>query len=383
MKRLVLLLLTLLFLGSVAAEAVEPAVEVARILDGWTSFRWGQDCLVWVVHYPEELVDPWIGVDGARQGLTPHEMETSAEAFRKSLRMDEAEAFLVSVYNFSGRPLSLKPVEQRLSLELADGRRVTPLSFEERLDEPISGLVQGLVFFPKQERSFSFLIAGLGPGPETLFAFAGSGPSDRPVEEVVVELPPVEEPLPVEPEAPSSPQPPVEPTAVSSPDMPSAPSTVEPMSPDFAPPPPFLLLPSDPLPVRPVSPPSPEIEVPSAEIPPASDAGPASPAESGRFLPETREAFLEHFLSLWSEGRAEELYEMVSDETKARLSFEDFRKEALDRTFRLTLRDGYRTTWLEGDRVKVTAAQKLVFIRVLQSEVLSLVRQEGGWRVVW
>ncbi|MBL3593236.1 MAG: hypothetical protein JMJ93_06950 [Synergistaceae bacterium] len=380
MKRFVLVLLALFLFGPVTAEASDPAVEVARILDGWTSFRWGQDCLVWVVHYPEELVDPWVRVDGARQGLTPHEMETSAQAFRKSLRMAEAEAFLVSVYNFGGRPLSLKPVERRLMLELADGRRVAPLSFEERLGEPISGLVQGLVFFPRQEGPFSFLVSGLGPGPETRFTFVGTGLADGPVEEVLVELPPVERPSREEPEPPSVPQSPVVPPPVSTPEGPSAP---EPASPDFAPPPPFLLLPSDPLPVRPVSPPAPEVAVPAAETPPSAAEELSISAENGRLLPETREDFLERFLALWSEGRTEELYGMVSDETKSRLSPEDFRQEALNRTFRLNLRDGYRTTWLDGDRVKVTAAQKLVFIRVLQSEVLSLVRQEGGWRVVW
>ena len=40
------------------------------ILERWTSFHWGRDCLVWVVHYPEELVNPWVEAEAARGGMS-------------------------------------------------------------------------------------------------------------------------------------------------------------------------------------------------------------------------------------------------------------------------------------------------------------------------
>ncbi len=376
MKRGFLLFLVLALCGTAVAAAQDPAVEVARVLDEWTSFRWGQDCLVWVVHYPQELVDPWIRVEGSRQGLSPYEMETSAQSFRKSLRMDEAEAFLLSVYNFGGRPLRIAPVEGRLLLELPDGRRVGPLSFEERLAQPIEGLVQGLVFFPRQEGTFSLVLVGIGPGPETRFSFAGAKEKDSeaPVEELVVELPPLSQ------EPPAEPEPPLPPQRAQVPEEPVSELPVTPVSPDFAPPPPFLLLPSDPLPQRlqaevPAAPESPIVAPPVEEVQ-------ESPSEASS-LPHSREALLERFIQLWIAGDADGLYALLSDESKRRIAPEEFRKDALSRSFRLSLKDGYRTTWLDENRVKITAAQKLVFIRILQSETLHLVHQEGGWRVAW
>lgn len=377
-RRLLPLSLCLCLFAATVVSAQEPALEVARILDAWTSFRWGQDCLVWVVHYPQELVDPWVRVEGSRQGFSPYEMETSAQSFRKSLRMDEALAFLLSVYNFGSRPVQLGPVEKRLFLELPDGRRIAPLSFEERLASPIEGLVQGLVFFPRQEEAFSLVLTGLGPAPETRFDFAGRV-SGGEIEELVVELPP----LPQEPQkAPSPPDPVVAPSpAVASPPV-GEPSTTS--DPAFEPPPPFLLLPSDPLPLKTEA----TVAAPDEEVPPvvASEEPLEVPAaEVAEKEPpfRSREETLETFLRLWSAGETGPLYRLLSDESRLLVSEETFAREALSRSFRLSLRDGYRTTWLDENKVKVTAAQKLVFVRVLQSETFRLVRQEGGWRVVW
>ncbi|MDR1049206.1 MAG: hypothetical protein LBL51_05570, partial [Synergistaceae bacterium] len=43
--------------GPAFANAFE---ETVRILEDRTVFHWGRDCLVWVVHYPEEIVEPWV-----------------------------------------------------------------------------------------------------------------------------------------------------------------------------------------------------------------------------------------------------------------------------------------------------------------------------------
>ncbi len=41
------------------AAVTNPFDETIRILERWTVTHWGRNCFVWIVHYPEELVDPW------------------------------------------------------------------------------------------------------------------------------------------------------------------------------------------------------------------------------------------------------------------------------------------------------------------------------------
>ena len=57
-----------------ALEAVSFAAardDVFDILDSWTCVRWGEDNIAWGVHYPEELVEPWVRSEAARQNMRP------------------------------------------------------------------------------------------------------------------------------------------------------------------------------------------------------------------------------------------------------------------------------------------------------------------------
>jgi hypothetical protein len=79
------------------------------------------------------------------------------------------------------------------------GEVLAPLSYEDKLDQPISGVVQGLVFFPKQEDGFVLSLKGLGVYREQRFAFKGfssvggiSSDDAGEAKQRIVELPPVE-----------------------------------------------------------------------------------------------------------------------------------------------------------------------------------------------
>ena len=73
-------LFVVLLTGGVCMAAVNTDValladyqqKVSNILDKWTVFRWGTDNLAWLVHYPEELVDPYVQLETARRKLKPH-----------------------------------------------------------------------------------------------------------------------------------------------------------------------------------------------------------------------------------------------------------------------------------------------------------------------
>ncbi len=50
---------------------------------------------------------------------------------------------------------------------------------------------------------------------------------------------------------------------------------------------------------------------------------------------------------------------------------------------RVSLRDGYKVQWLDGDRAKVVTAQKMLVFRTLRSKNLSLVKEDKIWKVTW
>ncbi len=239
-KFLALLCVLLLPNGVFAAES--PVEEATAILERWTSFHWGRDCIVWVVHYPEELVTPWVEAEAARSGMSQEEKDEYRRSFVKELRIAETEPFLMTVYAFGPKPLSLAPLSGSMLLSLPDGQSIAPTSYEKKFDEPLTGVVQGLVFFPKQpDKRFVVMVKGLGIRGEQEFAFAahGSGngtgsPVADPVvkedvalvpkardkskpeaggsrEGIVVSLPPVPKSEKKQPVAPERPQPPVSP----------------------------------------------------------------------------------------------------------------------------------------------------------------------------
>ena len=101
----ILSLLAVLLFSAAPAAGSDAIGEATAILERWTSFHWGRDCLVWIVHYPEELVDPWVESEAARGGMSDGEREEYRKAFVSELRIADTEPFLVTVYAFGPRPL--------------------------------------------------------------------------------------------------------------------------------------------------------------------------------------------------------------------------------------------------------------------------------------
>ncbi|MBQ3585181.1 MAG: hypothetical protein II964_00575, partial [Synergistaceae bacterium] len=146
--------------------------QTIRILERWTSAHWGQDCFVWVVHYPEELADPWTESEALRAGMTDAEKKRFHDNFVSELNLNTSETFLVSVYSFGPRPVNLNPVRDNVSLLSSTGERIKPTRYDSALDNPSAGVVQGLVFFPKQSnKDYVIGLKGMGR-TERIFSFA-------------------------------------------------------------------------------------------------------------------------------------------------------------------------------------------------------------------
>ena len=103
-----------------------PIDETIKILERWTSSHWGQDCFVWIVHYPKELAETWAESEAIKNGMTYAEQEEFRQNFISELKLDTSETFLVSVYSFGSRPLNLSPVNEKISLLSSSGERIKP-----------------------------------------------------------------------------------------------------------------------------------------------------------------------------------------------------------------------------------------------------------------
>ena len=353
---LCLFLSALLVLFAAPAAGSDAIGEATAILERWTSFHWGRDCLVWIVHYPEELVDPWVDSEAARGGMSEGEREEYRKAFVSELRIGDTEPFLVTIYAFGPRPLDFGGFASSVRLVTKNGDAVPPLSYEGKFDQPVSGIVQGLVFFPKQrDKEFSVAMRRLGVVEEQLFSFGGEGAGSTPVaslppekekEVVVVELPP-------------------------------APKKEPPKPKPVKDPPPQMLTPP-PVPAQPV-------ELAELQPRPAPEPVMPEPAEEPKknvvFI--SRDKTLELFISHWIAGDTKAMYGLLSSATKTLLNEDQFGKQVNATGLRLSLRDGYKVQWQNGDRAKVITAQKMLVFRSLRSKTLSLVKEEKIWKVTW
>ena len=189
-----LLIVLLTGSGCIAAVNTESVLiaeyqqKVSDILDKWTVFRWGTDNLAWLVHYPAELVEPYVQLETARRKLKPQQVEEYRKAFIGELRIGSATAFMLSVHVFGSEPIKLSPISETVLLVDPSGKGIKPISYEKKLDAPMIGLVQGFIFFKKQEsQSLKVLIRGLIPGVTTPFVFQRTG--GAPVSAVLGEIP--------------------------------------------------------------------------------------------------------------------------------------------------------------------------------------------------
>ena len=369
LTKLKVLLLALMIIGAGCFYAdASPSGDTIRLLERNTAVHWGQDCFVWVVHYPEEIAGVWAEAEALRTGMSDAERERYRRNFVSELQLDKSETFLVSVYSFGARPVNLSPVKDNVSLLSATGERVKPSRYDSSLDNPSGGVVQGLVFFPKQG-SKDYLIALKGmDSEERLFSFAPPeppAPAKKQDDVVVVTLPP-KKPAKKAPVVPAKKKP-------------------------VAPPPPAI--PQKPIPqifqddskdiaefMRMIHRRDGKDAPAQATTPPVRQERPAN-IDSAYV---SRESVLRKFLSLWADNRADEMYMMLSDVSKRNISRDNFAKEvAKDSALRQGLKGDYRIDWVGEERAKVITTKKTLVFRQVTTRTLGVTREGSSWRVVW
>ncbi|MBR0167602.1 MAG: hypothetical protein IJQ08_02920 [Synergistaceae bacterium] len=342
--------------------------QTIRILERWTSAHWGQDCFVWVVHYPEELADPWTESEALRAGMTDAEKKRFHDNFVSELNLNTSETFLVSVYSFGPRPVNLNPVRDNVSLLSSTGERIKPTRYDSALDNPSAGVVQGLVFFPKQSnKDYVIGLKGMGR-TERIFSFAPpeTPPAQPKTDVVVVNVPRRQprKPVPVPVDKPTPPTPP---------------------------PPPAI-------PPRPIKPIFSEESRDMAEFVRSVRGGNTSQDRTPAVTPPTprrqsntenayssRETVLRRFLNLWANGSYSEMYDMLSDGSKRVISRENFAREAAKASdIRAGIKGGdYRIDWVGDERAKVITVRKTLVFRSVSSRSIGVTREGASWRVVW
>jgi len=375
-------------------------MEVERILNGHTAFSWGKDCIVWMVAYPESLVEPWVDLRALEEGFSEEEKRAYRASFRGDLRLHDTEPVLVTFYVFGDAPLSFAPLADHIALVNSSNALVSPLSHAENLEGPLTGIVQGFVFFPPQEGPFSIQVQGMAPGGPRRFVFPGMGvggshASEETGEEVlVVRLPEKTPPS----EAPRSSSEEPLPTPVREPTPKPTPKPLPTEDPDK--PPPYLVLPPGSSGLLSPSPETPqgnypqkeslEEEVSSESEVPLSEGweevsqelSPDS-REEDLPLPINRVRRVDAFLQAWKEGDGDSMYDMLSRKSRENISREVFTETVLEDQFRFALKNPYTLKWDGENTVKVVAPQKMLVMRVLRSKTLRLVLEGGAWYIAW
>ena len=365
-----ILLLALVFIGAgnflpAYSADLSPSDNTIRLLERWTSSHWGNDCFVWVVHYPEEIADAWTESEAIRTGMNDAERKRYRENFVSELQLDSSETFLVSVYSFGARPVNLSPVRDNISLFTATGERVKPSHYDGSLENPSVGVIQGLVFFPKQSnKDYVIGIRGMD-SKERVFSFEPQpAPAPAPAkknDDVVVVNIPKRQPQKAAPVVPAKKQTPPPPPPV--PQRPVAPA-IQRSSSDIAE---FVQMIHN-------------RGKTSADTQPVTAARPANIDNS--YV--SRESVLKKFLSLWSENKADEMYSMLSDSSKRNISRENFAKAiAKDTAMRQGLKNDYRIDWIGEERAKVIATRKTLVFRSVTTRTLGVTREGSSWRVIW
>ena len=360
-----LLVVSCLFLwvGEALADNREDAL---RILDDWTSLRWGDDNMAWVVHYPEELVTPWIAAEAERRRLRPDQAEAYRKAFTDELRIGDATAIMLSIQAFGPEPIKLAPIAENVALVDATGNRIKPMVFEKALEGPLMGLVQGFIYFPKQnDKNFRIAVKGLKVEGETLFAFdvpetggyisttaAAKSPEAATPQgkEVIVRIPSTKPEKP--PETPKEPEPEFS-LAEAEVFQPTHPADAQLGLGD-------------------------EVGEEAFSLPPVQEPQyPTSPTV--KLAPKQ---VLDIYLRAWIAGDTDRMYSLLSTESQDRISKDLFDREVLTGGFRAALKSGYKVTWSE-ESAKVTVARKILLVRTLESKQIKFVLEDGTYRVSW
>ena len=372
----VMLLAGNFFCSSIHAAELTPFEQTIRILERWTSIHWGQDCFVWIVHYPEEIVDSWIESEAVRYGTNNFDREAFRKNFVSDLKLDTSETFLVSVYSFGNKPVNLNPVSKNISLFAASGERIKPSKYDSALDNPSLGIVQGLVFFPKQSnKDYVVGIRGMS-NKECVFSFSP----------VVNEI--KQEPVKQEPEKKS------EVIVVNLPKKQPPKKSTAPVTP---PPPPAI-------PPRPITPlfqedsenmeefvNSVKSEAKDSKSTQANEVIQTNPSTNPTRLSNvdnsysSRETVLRKFLLLWADGAVIEMYDMLSDTSKKVISRENFAKDVTkESNIRSGIKRGdYRIDWIGEERAKIITTHKTLFVKSVATQTIGVTREGSSWKIVW
>ena len=361
------------FYAPALAAEQNPFDETVKILERWTATHWGQDCFVWIVHYPEELADSWVESEAVRSGMSDSERESFKKNFISELKLDEAETFLVSVYSFGMRPVNISPVSDNLTLLAASGERIKPIKYDSALDYPAGGVVQGLVFFPKQtNKDYVIALKGMGAN-ERIFSFAPVEASklaekdDKKSDVVVVNLPKRQPKKKAEPEQEFTPPPP-----------PAIPEKNRQVKPLFA-----------------ENDNSQDMEdfvnsirnsnAVSKDTTPKTSSAPNSRPVNTDSAYSSRETVLRKFLSLWADLNSVEMYEMLSESSQRNISRENFAKSVAKASdFRANLKkNNFKIDWVGEERAKVIVTQRTLFIKSLISKTLGVRREGSSWKIIW
>ncbi|MCX7828812.1 MAG: hypothetical protein N2315_06345 [Thermanaerothrix sp.] len=368
-----------------ASCAASPEEAVARHLDRWSAIRWGSDCVVWLVHYPEEMVPAWVKLESKRRRFSPKDASAYEKSFREQLRMATSRPFLLTVQVF-GSPLKLGPIKENLSMR-ANGRVFKPSAYDRRLDQPISGLVQGLVFFPKEATPpYRIQLKGLLPSTVTVDLPAAPGAVD-------VAAP---SPKPLEPSSRSAGPPKgrqkdevgkaevkaqgaqlAERPKAETPSVPPKPKKGE-----------VKPTPEPKIPRAPGTEPEPPKAVKAAEQPNVSQDVPEQPKVQAPKKEETqkddrraREEAIRAFLDAWRRDDLEAAWGMMSSRSRSQ-GKEQLISRLGSHSFRWALKEGYKVS-LEGDAARVSATQRFLMVKMMKTETFRLVEEGGRYRVDW
>ena len=400
--------LILILISGCAAFAAEtdinsPFDETIRILERWTAAHWGRDCYVWIVHYPAEIAEPWASAEALKIGMSESEAEAYKNKFISDLQLDESETFLLNIYSFGARPVNISPIADNVALVTASGQRVKPTRYDSSLDYISSGIVQGLIFFPKQNnQDYAIAIKGLGVHDERLFSFttpnynlpvAAAAPEAEAVKEpeiIVVDIPRANNNKNKNNKASSR--------VVKVNNNNNAQRTVERVNEaeNIAPPVPQIRREVPPL-FAETSQDMSEF-VKSAKEPRAIKQAQANSSnnnnKSQRSINNSninnensyvsREYVLKNFLRLWAENKPREMYDMLAESSKKLISRENFAKEiAKSSDFRTMLKGDYRIDWIGEERAKIVGDKRVLMFKTLMSRTLGVVRENSSWKVVW
>ena len=361
-RSLTLLMAALLALPWAALGAQPPEEALARQLNRWSAITWGEGCVVWLVHYPDEMVAPWAALEARRGRVRPKDLKAYERSFRDSLKMDRSRPFLMTFQVFGG-PLKLSPLRDHVALR-AGNRTFRPLDYDRRLDQPMSGIVQGLVFFPREARPpYELTVKGILPSPVSLKL-----PTDAPeMGAPVVRALKVQD---VKPQRAPKEQGGKEAKA-SQPVKPQSPKPEAPKAP-----------PERPQPTRAETKPQEAPETPKVEVQRPEAPKPEAPEKPKEDPRRAREEAVRAFLEAWRREDVDAAYGMLSSAAKKRTGRREFGERLMGHPFRWALKEGYKVS-ITDQGANVAATQRFLMVRMIKEERLRLVEEGGRYLIDW